>query len=370
MVFMPNKLTYQQSGVDYKSLDALKRMAQKVAKNTVKNLPKTIVEISASRGESAYVLDMGDEYLAMVEEGLGTKTLVADAMYTATGKTYYDHIAQDAVAMIINDLITVGAKPISIVAYWSTGSAQWFEDKKRMYDLVRGWEKACHMSGVAWGGGETPTLTGIVENNAIELAGAAMGIVKPKSRLSLGDKLRGGDIIVVFESSGIHANGLTLARKIADQLPDGYETKMKSGRSYGDALLDSTMIYAKLTQALFDAGVDIHYMTNITGHGWRKIMRHNSAFTYQISKLPPVPEILSFLSQKAGLNAKETYGTFNMGAGFAIFISKEDLKKTLAISQKNTIKAYNVGKIVEGDKQVILKPINVTYASKSLQVRE
>ena len=276
---MPAKLTYKQSGVNYDSLDSLKRMAQKAAKSTVKNLPPNITEISESRGESAYVLDIGDKYLAIVEEGLGTKTLVADAMHALTGKTYYDHIAQDTVATMVNDLITVGAKPISIMAYWSTGAALWFENTQRMKDLVDGWEQACHMSGVVWGGGETPTLTGIVEQNSIELAGAAVGIIEPKSRLSLGDKLVGGDAIVVFESSGIHANGLTLARKVAEQLPQGYKTPIAGGRMYGDALLDPTIIYAKLIQNLFDVGVDIHYMADITGHGWRKIMRHNKKFT-------------------------------------------------------------------------------------------
>lgn len=367
---MPAKLTYKQSGVNYNSLDSLKRMAQKAAKNTVNNLPKSITEISESRGESAYVLDIGDNYLAIVEEGLGTKTLVADAMRKFTNKTYYDHIAQDTVATIINDLITVGAKPISIMAYWSTGGAAWFEDTQRMQDLVSGWEKACNMSGVVWGGGETPTLTGIVEQNSIELAGAAVGIIEPKSRLSLGDKLSSGDAIVVFESSGIHANGLTLARKVAEQLPQGYKTPIAGGRMYGDALLDPTIIYAKLIQSLFEAGIDIHYMADITGHGWRKIMRHNNKFTYHIASLPPVPPVLTFLVEQTGLNDEEAYGTFNMGAGFAVFIPQKNVENILKIAKVNNIKAYDVGRVEEGDKQVIIEPIDVIYASSSLQVRE
>ena len=367
---MPAKLTYKQSGVNYDSLDSLKRMAQKAAKSTVKNLPPNITEISESRGESAYVLDIGDKYLAIVEEGLGTKTLVADAMHALTGKTYYDHIAQDTVATMVNDLITVGAKPISIMAYWSTGAALWFENTQRMKDLVDGWEQACHMSGVVWGGGETPTLTGIVEQNSIELAGAAVGIIEPKSRLSLGDKLVVGDAIVVFESSGIHADGLTLARKLAEHLPQGYKTPIAGGRMYGDALLDPTIIYAKLIQNLFDVGVDIHYMADITGHGWRKIMRHNKKFTYRISSLPPVPDVLTFLVEQAGLSDKEAFGTFNMGAGFAVFVPQEDVKNTLAIAKAHTIKVYDVGRVEKGDKQVILEPIHVTYARSSLQVRE
>ena len=145
---------------------------------------------------------------------------------------------------------------------------------------------------------------------------------------------------------------------------------MKSGRSYGDVLLDPTIIYANLLQDLFDGGVDIHYMTDITGHGWRKIMRHNRELTYRISRLPPVPEVLNFLSEHAGLNDKDAYGTFNMGGGFAVFIPRKDVKKTLEIATQRNIKAYDVGRVEKGAKQVILEPIFVTYASSSLQVRE
>jgi len=363
------KITYTQSGVDYQSLDFLKRLAQKKSKDTAGNLPKKIREISKSRGESAYVVDIGDQYLAIVEEGLGTKNLIADEMYKMTGKTYYKNIAQDTVASIINDLITVGAKPVSVMAYWSTGNSDWFKDKKRMTDLVTGWDKACDLSGASWGGGETPTLQGIVENGKIELAGCAFGIINPKKRLCLGDNLKVGDRIILFESSGIHANGLTLARKIAKRLPEGYETKIRNKKMYGEAILEPTIIYAKLVQDIFESGVDIHYMSDITGHGWRKIMRHNNKFTYKISKLPPVPDVLNFIVKQSGLNEKEAYATFNMGAGFAVFVSQKDVASTLKMARKNKIKAYDVGVVEKGKKQVIIEPKNIVYEGNSLVVR-
>ena len=149
---MKNKLTYKQSGVDYETIDYVKRIAQQAGENTLKNLPKDYKEVSQSRGESAHVVDAGEYYFASVIEGLGTKSLVADEMYKLTGKTYYDSLAYDTVAMIINDLITVGAKPLTLMAYWAAGSSDWFTDKKRSDDLVSGWTRASNDSGTVWGG--------------------------------------------------------------------------------------------------------------------------------------------------------------------------------------------------------------------------
>ena len=363
-------LTYKQSGVSYEAMDPLKRLAQAAGQKTVHNIVNSgLQEVSLSRGESAYVLDQGSSYLASVIEGLGTKNLVADAMRTITGKTYYDDLAQDTVAMIINDLITVGARPINVLAYWAAGSAQWFEDQDRLSDLVEGWKQACDKAGAVWGGGETPTLTGVIEKNAIDLGGSAFGIIKPKSRLSLGEKLQAGDAIVLFESSGIHANGITLARKIAESLPKGFATDIGKGVLYGEALLKPTIIYAKLIQDLFKERVDIHYMANITGHGWRKIMRFNAPFIYRMHMVTPVPLILQYIYAQGPLEEMEAYGNLNMGAGYAVFIPQKDVEKVIHIAKRHSIKAYNAGRVEKGKKQVIIEPKNIIFEGDSLKVR-
>ena len=302
-------------------------------------------------------------------EGLGTKSLVADAMRKITGKTYYEKVAQDTVAAIVNDLITVGAKPITVLAYWAAGNAKWFEDVKRMEDLVNGWKKACDMAGVVWGGGETPTLSGIIEPDTIDLGGSSFGVIKPKKRLVLGEKLREGDVILLFESSGIHANGLSLARKIVSSLSKGYATKMSNGQMYGEGLLTPTIIYSKLIQDLFANHADIHYMAHITGHGWRKIMRYTKPFTYRIHTVPPVPEVLKFICEKGPLDEKEAYGNLNMGAGYAVFVPKKDVEKVIKIAKKNKIKAYSAGVVEKGEKQVIIEPKNIVFEGESLKVR-
>src|SRR5512147_1040763 len=283
-------LSYEQAGVNYELIDPLKVAAQRAAAATAANLaPHGFAEVAASRGESAYVVDVGPFYLASIVECLGSKALVADEMKALTGRSFYDAIAQDTIAMAINDLITVGATPLVVQAYWAAGGSDWFGDAQRAQALVAGWKKACDTCQVAWGGGETPALAGIVEAGRIDLAASCTGIVNPKSRLTVGDRLAAGDAIVLLESSGIHANGLILARKLVERLPQGYLTEVAPGLSYGDALLAPTALYSPVTEALAKAGIAMHYCANITGHGWRKLLRHPSTLTYRIHAVPPVP---------------------------------------------------------------------------------
>jgi len=320
-----SKITYKRSGVNYSQIDPIKILAQKAAVKTAKNLPAGFKEVSQSRGESAYVVDCGGFYLASITECLGTKALVADETRKITAKTYYNKIAQDTIAMAVNDVLTVGALPLSVHAYWAAGDSSWFNDQKRAKDLIKGWKKACNLSGASWGGGETPVLTGVIKKNTIDLAASCIGIIKPKKRLILGKELGKGDAIIFLKSSGIHANGISLARKIAKKLKKKYAAKLPNGKLFGQELLKPTIIYTSVIKGLFTNNINIHYIVNITGHGWRKIMRHPKPFTYKINKIPPVPKVLQFMVERGPLDPKEAYGSLNMGAGFAIFISKKIL---------------------------------------------
>jgi len=368
------KLTYKSAGVNYDKLDVLKREAQIAAQETFGMLSKTnFSENKDAQGESAFVIDVKNApyAFAFVQEGLGTKNLVADAMMKYEEKPYYEAIAQDTVAMIVNDLITVGARPVSIAAYWAIGSETWLNNEKRRKDLVKGWKKACVLSSAVWTGGETPILSGIIEEHAIDLAGAALGIIEDKkTQLTLGQDLEEGDAIIFLESSGIHANGLTLARKLAEKIQRGYLADIGDGTRFGDALLKPTYIYAKIIEEIFANKIPIHYMANITGHGWRKIMRYKKRdFTYRLFTLPKVPKVLQFICEEAQLDDKESYGNFNMGAGFAIFVSQKHAKEVIKIAKEQKINAINAGVVEKGERQVIIEPLKLTYSEKSLQVR-
>ncbi len=363
-------LTYDQAGVQYDLIDPLKVAAQRAAASTAGLLREHgFQEVQASRGESAYVVDVGPFLLATIVECLGSKVLVADEMQRLTGRCHHDRVAQDTIAMAVNDLITVGATPLVVQAYWAAGGSEWFSDLQRGQALIDGWRKACEACGVAWGGGETPALAGIVEPGRIDLAASCTGIVQPKTRLSVGERLHAGDAIVLLAASGIHANGVSLARALADRLPDGYLSTLPSGRSYGDALLDPTPLYSRVTMKLQEAGVDIHYCANITGHGWRKLLRHPSAFTYRIEHLPPVPEVLDFICRHASLDAAEAYGTFNMGAGFALFVKAEDCEQVLSLASAQGVGAIVAGRVEDGPKQLLIEPLGLRFGADALALR-
>ena len=367
---MKKAISYSFTGVDYNVMDPLKKLAQEAGKQTSANLLNFgAKEIEQSRGESAFVWEEENAYRAFVIEGLGTKNLVADEMSKITGKTYYDTIAQDTIAMIVNDIITVGAMPEVINAYFGSGGPDWFADTKRSSALVEGWAKTCQLAGATWGGGETPGLTGIINPETLDLVGACIGIIKPKQRLTLGDKLTAGDTILLIESSGIHANGISLARAVAEKLPGGYAAKLSDGTMYGETLLTPTYIYVNLIKDLFDSGVDIHYMANITGHGWRKLMRANKNFTYTINQVPPTPPIYDFIRKHSGSSDEDMYGNFNMGAGFALYLPADQVEKARAIAEKNNLKSWNAGIVQVGPKQVIIKPKNITFGAQTLGVR-
>lgn len=376
---MRKKMTYTGTGVDYGPMDQFKRMAQKAALTTVNNVERLGFRgLEESYGESAFLMKMeessvfGDKpyMLAHVEEGLGTKNLIADAMYRLTGKSYYDHIAQDTIAMIVNDLITTGALPLSVAMHLAVGDSSWFKDKKRCRDLIRGWKKACDLACCVWGGGETPTLKGIIVPETAVLAGSATGIARLDGGLIAASNIRHNDAIVFIESSGIHANGLSMAREIAEKLSKGYLTKLCDGRTYGETLLDPTHIYVRLVEDCIDRGADIHYAVNITGHGWRKLMRAKQSFAYIIEHLPRQQPIFDFLQEYGPIDDREAYSNLNMGAGFALYVPKADVNLILEVATSHKLCTFRAGYIERSKKKkVVIKPKGLEYTGATLGVR-
>lgn len=340
------------------------------------------MEFEASRGESVYLIETPTNFLAHVEEGLGTKNLVADAMrtnladamYKHTGRSFYNHVAQCTVAMIVNDMITMGALPLSVAMHIAVGSSGWFDDEVRAGDLIAGWQKACNLARCTWGCGETPTLKDIIIPGTVALSGSAIGVIEPKERLIKAGKIEEGDAIVLIGSSGIHANGLTLARKIAEKMPKGFLTELPDGRTYGETLLDPTEIYVGLVEDCLDAGVDIHYAVNITGHGWRKLMRAPQPFAYVIDYLPEQPPIFDVIQKYGPVDDKEAFGNLNMGAGFALIVPMKDTQKLWNVLEgykhPHRYSACLAGRVERSEtKKLIIRPKGLEYAGDTLAVR-
>lgn len=365
-------LSYEQSGVNYDRLDAFKRACQQAAASTTGTLHMHgLKEPAKIRGESAYLLEDEHEYLAHVEEGLGTKNLVADAMQKLGGRNPYLNVGLDTVATMVNDLITVGALPISIAMHAAVGDAEWFADEERAADLAGGFAEGCLRAGAVWGGGETPTLRGIVNPETIVLAGSAVGRIRPKNRRIVGD-VRDGDSIIFLASTGVQTNGLTLCRTLADRLPKGYLTPVPGdGRPYGEVLLDASEIYVRYIATLQAEGIRPHYAVHVTGHGWRKLMRLSEPFVYRITEVRDPLPIFKFIMHHGPVSPREAYATFNMGVGFAVYVDPSKADQCVALAEQTGYTAWKAGVVEKrGDRKAVeIEPLKITFEGDTLQVR-
>jgi len=365
----PGGSAYRAAGVDYGALDAGKRNALTEALATSDLLSASGGRaVDESRGEPAFVFEAGGQTLAFVVEGLGTKSIIGRQVEEQLGVSAFDNVAYDTVAAIVNDLCCVGALPLVVNAYFATGSSDWYANDDRNGGLVKGWREACEDAGATWGGGESPSLPGLVAHDDIELAGSAVGIVPPGRRPVLGADLAPGDEIVIVASNGLHANGSSLARLVADGLADGYRTPLPSGRAFGEALLDRTAMYAGLVRALLDSPVDVHYLSHITGHGLLKLMRPRRGLTYTVARLPEVPEVLAFLAEHTEMSPAAAYSTFNMGCGFAVYCARGSGEEVVRIASGLGLSARVAGAVEEGPRRVVLEPIGVVFESGDMDL--
>jgi phosphoribosylformylglycinamidine cyclo-ligase len=382
---------YRQAGVDYAVLDAGKRDALGEALATSHWLAAAGGRaLDASRGEPAFVLRFAGSTLAFVLETLGTKSMLAREYHEAIGAAgggdaqgddartrdeqagagRFADIAYDTVAAVLNDLICVGALPLVLNAYFATGSSSWYANAERAGALLEGWRRACDDAQCAWGGGESPALAGLLGGEDIELAGSALGFVPPPGEPLLGGELAAGDEIVLVPSSGLHANGASLARRIAGQLPRGLLTPLSAdagAESFGAALLRPSFLYVELVRRLLaSAQVELTYLSHITGHGLLKLMRPRRELTYRIHALLPVPPVLRFLAEHAVLDPAAAYSTLNMGAGFAVYCRAGHGVHVVRTARELGLDALLAGVVEDGPRQVILEPVDVTFASDQL----
>ncbi len=366
--------------VDYDKLDPFKEECIRRLHGTLLN-PETsgIRIIEESIGETAVAVSIHDSYdfyLAFNIEGLGTKNMIAEAVAEKerigkgigiSRRKLFAGLGQDEMAMTLNDLAAIGAMPILFEPIVATGDSDYLTDPDISAGLIDGFEKGAAIAGVAIPGGETPTLKGIVGPNTMDLAGGSMGIIRPAVRLTTGERLIEGLTIYGVASSGIHSNGLSLARKIAEKTNDGYFTKLPSGKTIGETLLTPTMIYSPFVEELFDNGADVRYMQPITGHGWAKIMRKNKPLRYVIENLPEPQEEFRFLQETGPVDDEEAYKTWNMGIGWVVIAPNDEAADVRSAAEMNGMDVYELGYVEKGDREVIIAPLNMAYRPRASQ---
>ncbi len=362
---------YRSTGVDYGVLDAAKRRSIRAVLSSLEApAARGAVVAAETIGEPAQLIEVDGVMLATVLECLGTKSEIAREVEESLGDDRWEGIGVDSVAAIVNDLCCVGALPVSVSAYVATGSASWYSGSRHA-SLVAGWQRGCAEAGAAWVGGESPTLAGIVADRSVDIAGSAIGRVPAGRQPWLGSRLGAGDEIVLVGSSGLHANGASLARAVAATQPERWATRLPSGRSLAEAVLEPSLLYVKLVDGLHRAPfhMEIRYASHITGHGLRKLMRADRSLTYRVTDFPPVPEVLAWLSAEAGLDGAASYGSFNMGSGLAVFAAAGAGPAVVALASELGYEACAAGVVESGPRQVVLEPIGVTYSSEELDLR-
>lgn len=269
------------------------------------------------------MIEFGDYYLAMNTDGVGTKVIVANQMKK------WDTIGIDCIAMNVNDTVTVGAEPIAFVDYLAISDY----NINIAREIGRGLNEGAKLANVTILGGETATLPEITKG--FDLSGTSIGVVK-KNKVIYGEKVKKGDLIFGIPSSGIHSNGLTLARKVLDM-----EEKI-NGKKIGEIILTPTRIYVKEILKIIK-NCEIHGLAHITGGGLRNILRIKRMKYIIDSPLKPQRIFLEIM-KRGNVSIHEMYQTFNMGMGFVI-IAPEHCEKDI----KNIISDSKViGKVDEG----------------------
>lgn len=349
--------------VDYEKLDPIKRLFLERAASTHSHIKRFGIEYRLeSVGEAAAVYDFVDQdfMIALILESLGTKVLDADRIYGKIevaklffGKKIYSGIGQDMIGMIVYDLNNVGAQPVGLGDVMVSGVSAYFNDEKRNEELVDGFVEGTNLSKASLACGDTPTFPGIVNSDTLCITGGGFGIIKPKSRFTAGGmRIRAGDIIYGFPSNGMHTNGLSLSRPIIEKQPEGYVSKLPNGKMIGEEILKPTRIYSELLDNLFNAGVDIHYISHITGHGHRKIARAKREISYVIEYLPEPQQEFLWLMEKGPVSKTEAYKTWNMGVGLVIMASQTDCSKIAQVSKADGIESFELGYVEDGPRVV------------------
>ncbi|MCO6041863.1 phosphoribosylformylglycinamidine cyclo-ligase [Thermococcus alcaliphilus] len=320
-------LTYAQAGVDdEKTQKALKGIIS-LAKATFEFRKGKMGEPKGNIGHYAALMDFGDFYLAMTTDGVGTKTLVAEAV----GK--YDTIGIDMVAMNVNDLICVGAEPVALVDYLAVKEP----NEEIFQEIAKGLYEGAKQSGIAIVGGETAVLPELV--NGFDLAGTAIGVVE-KNTVITGKEIQPGDAVIGISSSGIHSNGLTLARKLL--IPKyGLEYEFE-GKKLWEHLLEPTRIYVKPILDLLKK-VEVHGLAHITGGGLLNLKRLT---TYGFSlKMPPISGIFRLIYDN-GVPLDEMFRVFNMGIGVVVVVPQSERDTALDILNKY-FESFDLGVVTE-----------------------
>ncbi len=332
MVFL-KKMTYAESGVDINREEkAIKQLVSQM-KSKRKGIGKPL------GGHYAGMIEFGEHALVLCTDGVGSKVLIASALKK------WDTVGIDCVAMNVNDAICMGAEPLAFVDYLAIDDP----NPEITKEIGKGLQRAALQSNMSIIGGETASLPELI--NGFDLAGTCLSFVK-KNKIITGEAITEGDIIIGIQSSGLHSNGYTLARKVLLQSPFTMNDEFPHGfypdKTIGEVLLEPTRIYVKEILALLDK-VTVHGLAHITGGGLKNLLRLKKDVQFELTDLFKPQDVFFFLMEQGDIDQKEMYKTFNMGMGFAVIVSQDDADEAIDVLSKHSeMSVKKVGMIKKG----------------------
>ena len=335
---------YKTAGVD---ADAAQSGLHKIIERIKATWPALggVGGVKLDIGYFANVIDIGGIGLAISTDGVGSKSIIAQMMRR------YDTIGIDCVAMNVNDVLCVGARPLSLVDYIAVEEA----DAEMLGAIAIGLAAGAKAAGISISGGEIAALKDVIRG--FDLVGTAIGVV-PLDRIITGRDLVPGDVIIGLESSGIHSNGLTLARHV-------FFTKEKLsidhvfpelGISLGEELLRPTLIYVPEITDIIEQIPNVKAFVNITGDGLLNLPRVGAKVGFEIDNIPPLPPIFQLIQRHGGVSNAEMYQVYNMGVGFCVLVSEPDRDHALTILRHHGRRAHVIGRVIEDDSKGVYLP--------------
>jgi len=324
-------LTYKKAGVDISNIKKSQAAIGKMIESTHK-LQK-MAKMTHGFGHYAGIVEIpGGKLLATHTDGVGTKVVIANLMKK------YNTIGIDCIAMNVNDIICIGATPISFVDYIAANK----NEQQIFKQLVKGLVTGAKKSGVPIVGGETAIMPDLFSGKgfSFDLAGMVVGMVTKKD-LVLGNKIKTGNVIIGAKSSGIHSNGYSLARK-ALLTKFTVKDKIKGMGILGNSLLTPTEIYVKPVLEIIQK-CKVSGLAHITGGSFTKLLRLKK-IGFEIESLPRIPPIMGLIEEQ-GVKSKEMYKTFNMGIGFCVIAPRDEVEQIKSIFRKHKIASQEIGRI-------------------------
>lgn len=293
-------------------------------------------------GYFASVLDLGNGTgLALSTDGVGTKLLVAQML------DKYDTVGIDCVAMNVNDVLCVGAEPLCMLDYIAVQEA----DPDLLEQIGKGLHEGARRANISIPGGEIAQVRELIkgerDGRGFDLAGACVGLV-PMDRIILGQAIREGDAVIGIRSSGIHSNGLTLAREVFFKKA-GFRPEQRVaefGRSVGEELLEPTRIYVRPVLDLLRSGLDIKAMAHITSDGFLNLARVQARVGYRLEYLPEPQPVFRLLQKIGGVSDEEMFCVYNMGTGFCLVLAAADADRALEALGRLGLEAFRLGHAV------------------------